>query len=165
MSNLPCRLSYYPNQIHPRGFYTYIPHPDGKKSAVRVLFKFSTFGGESEAMRNAIEFSNSVGEAIWGDQWKDSGRMPYESAKGKAKPKADRNNTGVNGVSHRVRYYPCACLGGFTRSCLYRVSWYENGKQFCKQFGYGGRTGRTQEQAFKQAVEFRREMEKEFYIE
>lgn len=76
-AKLPCRISYYPNSINPTGFYTYIPHPKGKRFAIRKLFNFdlTTYFDNEIAFFTAVYFSYRVGVLVWGRDWSDSKKM------------------------------------------------------------------------------------------
>ncbi|MDO6497888.1 hypothetical protein [Photobacterium sanguinicancri] len=157
---LPCRLSYHPNALNPTSFMTNVPHPQGKSRVVRKPFYF--LDCEEAAMQKAINFSNRRGKELWGLEWKEEGKllsMRPSPMKGKVAPKSKSRITGVRYGERQVRLKS----GRLRVYAYWYTTWYVDGNQKRKQFGYGGKNGRKEADAFNAAVAHRNLMEQKYY--
>ncbi|EGQ9744555.1 hypothetical protein FWP33_18810 [Vibrio parahaemolyticus] len=150
---LTYRLSYYPNKLNPTGFYTYIPHPCGKKSAIRRLFMFdpSLRCDNESAYFTSVFYTQRVGELIWGEAWLSTGTVNNPRH---IEPES-YSKTGVNGV---YEYN-----GPDTERPHFIINWVDN--NITKTHTYFYDDDETKATAFGEAVNERINKIRQFFVE
>ncbi len=133
---------------HTHGWYVRVYANGGV--FVSKLFSDRQYGGKQKALQNAIKFrdhNQMVAELIRA-QYKSTKRKPFYNKKA-------RNSTGVTGVNE------IKGLVNGKEVHYFQATWSVDGKLHTKKFYVNSK--RTRDEAFKQAVEFRKEREKELY--
>jgi hypothetical protein len=134
---------------HTHGWYVRVYANGGV--FVSKLFSDRLYGGKQKALKNAIIFRdhNQMVAQLERAKYKSTKRKPFY------KRKAKNSTSGITGVNE---------VKSMTKGKLvhyFQATWSEDGKLHSKKFYVNKK--RTREEAFEQAVAFRKQMEKELY--
>ncbi len=134
---------------HTHGWYVRVYANGGV--FVSKLFSDRLYGGKQKALKNAIIFRdhNQMVAELERAKYKSTKRKPFYDRR------AGKNSTGITGVNE------VKSITNGREVHYFQATWSEEGKLHSKKFYVNSK--RTRDEAFKLAVEYRKQKEKELY--